>query len=336
MISAHQSFQRSVEGRKTCLLFSGQGSQCRQMGRELYEAVPSFRNSMISLDQVFQQETGRSLLPELYGDNWRKSDPFDQTEITHPAIFMLQLSLARAVIAEGLQIDAVLGSSLGEYVAAAVSGAVDGSAMMRVVVRSAQAIERYCDRGAMMSVLASQAIFHGDPYVQSKVTFAGNYMADLFVVAGGIEAIEDVKKYWAARDVLAIILPVSHAFHSSAMEACVDELEAIFMSLEIKNPSVPFYSSALGKQVETLDAHHFLRIGRGPVYFSDALSALVKTLKGPDFVDLGPSGSLAGIVRKSLADTAGCKCYGILSPFGNSYQILQQVIVEKGTHVFSG
>ncbi|MBL4837423.1 MAG: acyltransferase domain-containing protein [Kordiimonadaceae bacterium] len=336
MISLNQNPQHSDEGRKTCLLFSGQGSQCRQMGRELYEAVPVFRNSMIELDQAFQQEAGRPILPELYGDNWRKSDPFDQTEVTHPAIFMLQLSLARAVMAEGVQVDAVLGSSLGEYVGAAVSGAVDGSAMMRTIVRSAQAIEQYCSRGAMLSVLASQSLYHDDPYVQDKVTFAGNYMAELFVVAGDVEAVRDVKNYWNARDVMAVILPVSHAFHSNAMEACASALEEIFTSLDIKKPAVPFYSSALGRQLETLDAQHFLRVGRGPINFAETLVALSNTMNNIDFVDVGPFSSLAGIVKKSPAGQMGSKCYGILSPFGNSHEIFQQMLAEKCPNVFAG
>jgi acyl transferase domain-containing protein len=336
MIGYSQNLRPSGEGRKTCLLFSGQGSQCRQMGRELYEAVPAFRRSMIELDQIFQREVGSSLLPELYGENWRKSDPFNQTAITHPAIFMLQLSLARAIMAEGVTVDAVLGSSLGEYVGAVVAGAVEGGAMMRAIVRSAQAIEHFCAQGSMLSVLATESHYHQDPFVQRKVTFAGNYMADLFVVAGEARAIQEVKEYWNTRDIMSVILPVSHAFHSNAMDASRAELGEIFASLDVRRPDVPFYSSALGGQAEILDAQHFLRVGRGPINFAETLTALTNDIGHLDFIDLGPFGSLAGIVKKSMAGSGDRKCYGVLSPFGNSAEAFRQVIEEKGPKVFAG
>jgi trans-AT polyketide synthase, acyltransferase and oxidoreductase domains len=317
-------------GKKVCLLFSGQGSQYRQMGCELYDGIPLFSRFMDGLDQIVRQETGTSILSELYGENRRKSDPFDQTRMTHPAIFMVQLSLAQALMASGVRADTVLGSSLGEYVAAVVVGAVDGESMMRAIIRSANIIERQCAPGSMMSVLAPQELYHEDPLAHQKVTFVGSYLSELFVVAGQVDAVMEMHEHWEGKGIVTVVLPVSHAFHSDSMDDCSDALRMIFSELAIENPKIPFYSSVLGGRAERLAADHFLRVGREPIHFVDALMKMVASSETAyDFIDVGPFGSLAGIVKQKLAKKGEVQCFPLLSPFANSHQLFEKLVKEK-------
>ncbi len=108
--------------RKTVFLMSGQGSQYYHMGIDLHAAEPVFRRSMEALDAVVGEAAGFSLLAVLYGGNVKRTTPFDRTLHTHPALFMLQYSLAQTLLARGIEPDYLLGTSLGEYVAAALAG----------------------------------------------------------------------------------------------------------------------------------------------------------------------------------------------------------------------
>lgn len=301
-----------------CFLFSGQGSQYRQMGRELYDSVTPFREFMDALERIAVAETGASLIAELYGDEWRRGDPFDRTGVTHPALFMVQLSLARTLMARGFQADAVLGASLGEYVAAVVSGAADGDAMMRAIVRTARVIERDCPPGAMLSVLAPRGLYDEEPWIRDAVTFVGSYQPNLFVVSGTPENIRKVRDHWTAMDIVNVMLPVSHAFHSDALSRCSEQLRDIFSDLDIQSPHTLFYSSLLGGRVEALDASHFMRIGVEPIHFVDALQGLLGGMcRGYDFIDLGPSGSLAGLIKPYLSSDEKERCLAVLSLFTN-------------------
>jgi len=317
-------------GKKVCFLFSGQGSQYRQMGRELYDEVALFRGFMDALDLIVCQETGASLLPQLYGEEWHRSDPFDQTGETHPALFMVQLSLAKTLMAQGLRADAVLGSSLGEFVAAVVAGAVDGDAMMRAIVRSARSIEQHCEPGAMLSVLAPRHIYDDEPRIRDAASFVSSYQTNHFVIAGPLDVIKAARDHWDAADVVSVMLPVAHAFHSDAMNRCADSLREIFGELSIENPQTPFYSSLLGGSVETLDASHFMRVGREPIRFIDALKELIGEPQAVyDFIDLGPSGSLAGIVKQYLPADERDRSFALLSLFSNPRDQYERLMAQN-------
>src|SRR4051812_8779412 len=101
-------------------MFSGQGSQYFHMGRALFEGNATFRHWMTRLDAMVRQSSGASVVETLYSDANRRSDAFDRTLLTHPAIFMVEVSLAQCLMDAGLQPDLVLGASLGSFAAAAV------------------------------------------------------------------------------------------------------------------------------------------------------------------------------------------------------------------------
>src|SRR5215467_13794723 len=100
-------------------MFSGQGSQYFQMGKALYENNDTFRYWMGRFDDIVRQFLGKSMIETLYSDLHGKGEPFDRTLLTHPAIFMVEYSLAQILIQAGVIPDIVLGASLGSFAAAA-------------------------------------------------------------------------------------------------------------------------------------------------------------------------------------------------------------------------
>src|SRR5438309_2432939 len=137
-------------------MFSGQGSQYFQMGRELFQTNDTFRNCMVRLDTIAKELIGDSVVGTLYSDASRKGDSFDRTLLTHPAIFMVEYALAQAWIHAGVLPDMVLGASIGSFAAATVAGFIEVKDSLASVVRQAIALEE-CERGGMIAVLADPA-----------------------------------------------------------------------------------------------------------------------------------------------------------------------------------
>ena len=146
---------------KTVFMFSGQGSQYFQMGRELFKTNDIFHDWMIRLDTIAKGLTGDSVIGTLYSDASRKGDSFDRTLLTHPAIFMVEYALAQALIHAGVLPDMVLGASMGSFAAATVAGFIEVEDALASVVHQAIAIEE-CERGGMIAVLADPALFAED------------------------------------------------------------------------------------------------------------------------------------------------------------------------------
>lgn len=121
-------------------MFSGQGSQYYRMGEELFDEDEVFRTALQRYDAVVAEALGESVLARLFDPAKRKNDPFTDTRITHPAIVMIELALAESLRAAGIEPDYLLGSSLGEYAAAAVSGSIDPLECLRVLVRQADGL----------------------------------------------------------------------------------------------------------------------------------------------------------------------------------------------------
>src|SRR5262245_6272077 len=135
-------------------MFSGQGSHYLQMGRALFDDNRIFRDWMMRLDDFVRQSSGTSVIETLYSDRHKAGDSFDRTLLTHPAIFMVEYSLAQTLIDLGVQPDMVLGVSVGTFAAATVAGFLGVENALTAVMRQASALEENCEAGGMTAVLA--------------------------------------------------------------------------------------------------------------------------------------------------------------------------------------
>ncbi len=117
--------QYAVENRPVAFMFPGQGAQNVNMGRELYEAEPLFREQVDICAELLKSDLGLDLRTLLYppgGQEEEAAKRLAQTSITQPALFTIEYSLARLWMAWGVQPQAMIGHSIGEYVAACLSG----------------------------------------------------------------------------------------------------------------------------------------------------------------------------------------------------------------------
>ncbi|MFG2605986.1 acyltransferase domain-containing protein [Streptomyces sp. NPDC048514] len=303
----------SPERLPAVFMFSGQGSQYHQMGRELFEADAVFRAALIRHDAVVAEESGESVLERVFDPAKRKSDPFVDTRFTHPAIVMFQLALAEAVQAAGVRPRYVLGASLGEYAAAAVAGAVEPAQCLRLVVRQA-ALLRDEVPGGMLAVLADTTVFDDVPVLHGTDVAARNYPGHL-VVAGTTDVLDRAAAQLRAAGVPHQRVPVEHGFHSYLMDDVRERFADCFEGVALTTPRVPWVSCVDGRLVERPSAGHFWRVARRPIEFGDTMGAM--QARG-DFlyVDLGPSGTLHGFAANNLARGSRSRSMALLSPFG--------------------
>jgi len=322
---------------KTALLFSGQGSQYAEMGKELVEKFPSVKNLF-------------ALGSEIVGFDLRKvinAGEFESTLTVQPAVYAVSLAALLCAKETGIQYAAAAGHSLGEYAALVACGVIDAEEGFTIVKIRSTIMARAGKKnpGSMAAVMGLEA--EAVEAVCNELTEAGYYMAAVnfnsplqTVIAGteaGLAKAEDALKTAGAKRVVR--LNVSAAFHSELMREAAEEFKKAIKSLPFKLPATPFYSNFTGGRLDdyakimkevkfmpfspTSMLNYLGTAGSrlknafegmpeylashlcSPVRFTDQLYAMEKD--GFDaFLELGPGKVLSGLVKKTLPDATVC------------------------------
>lgn len=313
----------SVRGRlPVVFMFSGQGSQYYQMGREFYDANETFRTALRRYDAVVAEELGESVLDRVFDPARSRSEPFTDTRITHPAIVMVELALADTLRAEGVEPDCLLGSSLGEYAAAAVSGSLDAVECLRQLVRQAAAL-RAAPPGGMLAVLDQLEVRDDIAALRACEVAARNYPGH-FVVAGSEQELAAAEVELTAAGVLHQRIPVEYAYHSRQMDRVRGASTDAFGGLEFAPPHIPWVSCVGGEEIRQPTAEHFWRVARRPIDFEAAIEA-VRGRGDFLYLDLGPAGTLHNFARQNLPAGTRARSLALLSPFGHDSGLLTRV-----------
>ena len=153
---------------KIAFLFTGQGSQYLDMGRELYESSPLFRACMDRCDRILQPHLDRSIIEIIYAPTTTATttsaapessvlSTIDQTRYTQPCLFALEYALAEQWVSWGVRPSLVMGHSLGEYVAACVAGAFTLEEALPLVAKRARLMAELPENGKMAAVFADRS-----------------------------------------------------------------------------------------------------------------------------------------------------------------------------------
>lgn len=305
-------------------MFSGQGSQYFQMGKGLYDANTTFRSWMNRLDEMARQCSGRSVVEALYAETNRKGDPFERTLLTHPAIFMVEVSLAQCLVDGGLEPDMVLGASLGSFAAAVIAGAMDVEDALRAVVQQAIVFEESCQPGGMIAVLADPALF-AEPFMGERSELAGVNFASHFVISGKQSDLAPIEAELKRRNIGHQRLPVSFAFHSQWIECAKAPFSAFMQSIARKPGSLPMVCCDQTAVLSDISGEYFWNIVRRPIRFREAIARLESG--GPRrYVDVGPAGTLATFLKYGLSHGSRSAVHPIMTPFGTDQKNLTSLL----------
>jgi bacillaene synthase trans-acting acyltransferase len=310
---------------KTVFMFSGQGSQYFQMGRQLFEHDPTFRRVLRQLDALAHARCGVSVVEAIYGSE--KSQSFDRTLLTHPAIFMVEYALAQCLIESGIEPDLTLGASMGAFAAAAVGGHLSASDALAAVIAQARAVEATCAPGGMLAVMASEALYQ-EPWFGQQCTMAGINFDTHFAVAGAPDALATLEAQLKLRGVSSQRLAVSYAFHSAGIEAARSQFCAHPRSHVRRAGALPLACAEQAAVLHGLPDDFFWRSVRQPMRFRDTIARLEQD--GPcQYIDVGPSGTLATFVKYGLAGRAGSRVHAVLTPFGRDQHNLASLLTAQ-------
>lgn len=305
-------------------LFSGQGSQYYHMGKQLFNQHPVFRDRMLKLDNLARRQTGQSVLEEIYNPQKNMSHSFDRTLYTHPAIFMVEYALVQVLVEMGIRPDYVLGASLGEYVAAVVSGMAGVEDILDCVIGQAKAFEAYCQKGSMLAVVADPRIYRENPlFHRNSELVAINYHSH-FVVAGETESINEIIRFLKTTEIIHLLLPVSFGFHSACIEPAGSVYKELLKTKSFQKPALPYVSCVLGEQLSEVPENYFWEVVRQPMQFQNAIGTIEKQ-SGNIYLDLGPSGTLVNFTKQNLVPGSQSKCFSIMTPFHQDLKNLEAI-----------
>jgi acyl transferase domain-containing protein len=289
---------------QVAFLFSGQGEQYVNMGRRLYETEPEFRAALDDCADLLSGQLRLPLLDVVFPADGRET-PLHQTEYTQPALFAVEYALARLWMSWGVRPVAVLGHSLGEYVAAAVAGALGLNDALRLVITRGRLMQGVEQPGQMLAVPLEEAA------AREKVRQAGLTLdvaavnSDFETVLSGAAAeITELREKLTGEGTRARLLRVSQAFHSSLLDPVLPQLSEVASEVTARPPRIPLVSNltgALAEEHTLASPGYWAQHARNPVRFADGMRTLEK-LGVTCFVEIGPGRTLLGLGSRTLTN----------------------------------
>jgi acyl transferase domain-containing protein/NAD(P)-dependent dehydrogenase (short-subunit alcohol dehydrogenase family) len=326
------------------LLLPGVGDHYVGMGRDLYAAYPAFRREVDRCAEILHPYLGLDIRDVLYPKrrDWQKSaadrgldlkkmlagntqPPEDddsrrlnQSAVLQPALFTVEYALTRLWSDLGVVPQAIVGHSMGEYVAACLAGVFSLEDALRLIVRRTQLVEQL-PPGHMLAVTLPetelQSLLPGD----LSISLING--PSLCVVAGPPAAVEEFSRTLTARGVIFRAVQNTHAFHSRLMDPVVGAFEAEVRKVQLSRPQLPFVSNVTGRWISDADATdpaYWARHLNHTARFNDALHT-VWQMDAPLLLEAGP-GKTLGVLANQHPDKQSTEAPLAISSLRHHYE----------------
>ncbi|MVU77347.1 SDR family NAD(P)-dependent oxidoreductase [Nocardia sp. ET3-3] len=280
-------------------VFSGMGPQWWGMGRGLLEADGVFAKAAREIDGAFEALSGWSIIGELMraeGDS-----RVTRTAIAQPANFLVQAALTAELAALGIRPAAVVGHSVGEVVAAYVSGALSLRDALLVSYHRSRLQATTAGAGGMLAVGLSEEQAVERVAGMGGVSIAAVNSPSAVTLSGEVEELELLRESLSGEGIFARALRVEVPYHSHLMDPILDELRSELGGLDPGGTRIPLWSTVTGTELDGAewDAGYWCRNVREPVHFAATVEGLLAA--GHQlFLEVGPHPVLSGNIREVL------------------------------------
>jgi acyl transferase domain-containing protein len=292
--------------RPVVFMFPGQGAQHVEMGAGLYRHEATFRAEVDRCAELLRPQLGldlRTVIAPGAGADAEAAARLAQTNLTQPAVFVIEYALARLWMEWGVRPAAMLGHSVGEYVAACLAGVFTLEAALSLVALRGRLMHAR-PAGAMLAVaLGEQEVV---PLLSGGLSLAAVNGERACVVAGAEAVVSELAARLDRDGVPSRRLQTSHAFHSEMMDAALAPFAAEVRRVKLQPPQLPYVSNVTGRWInatEATDADYWARHMRQPVRFADGLTELFAE---PDHIllEVGPGQTLSSLAQRHPAKGA--------------------------------
>ncbi len=279
-------------------MFSGQGSQYVNMGRELYETDAIFRTHLDACADRLKADLGFDLRTLLYPpaqDAVEANRKLEHTSFAQPALFSIEYALAQWWLAHGVTPTAMVGHSIGEYVAACSAGVFsleDGLHLTAIRGR----LMGQMSSGSMLAVSAASSTLA----VPESLSVAAINGPEQCVLSGPTDRIEGFASELQKRNISCRRLHTSHAFHSAMLDPMLEAFHDHLAKVSLCAPKIPYLSNVTGTWItaaEATDPSYWMWHVRNTVRFSDCLTELFRD-SARVFLEVGPGQALTSLARQ--------------------------------------
>lgn len=299
---AAEALRKSARGivheggaRKVAFLFSGQGSQYAGMGQGLYD-LPEYREAFDACADILLEPLGLDLRKAVFEGT---DAELGETWLTQPALFATEYSLAKLWMARGFVPKAMMGHSIGEYVAAHLAGVMSLEDALKLVSLRGKLMQEMAP-GSMAAV----PLPAGDlrRRLNGRAEIAAENALELNVISGETQALDELIAELEADGINARKLHTSHAFHSRMMDPALDRFAEAVGEVALSEPRIRYVSNVTGTWItaqEAMSPDYYARHLRSAVRFAPGVQLL-----GNDpnlaLLEVGPGTTLATLAGLSL------------------------------------
>ncbi|ETX03433.1 MAG: hypothetical protein ETSY1_00050 [Candidatus Entotheonella factor] len=291
---------QETESRAVVFMFSGQGAQYPEMGRELYEHEAMFRDTVDHCAALLHPHLGLDIRELIYPDGTRReaaAQQLAQTAFTQPALFVIEYALSQLWRHWGIEPQAMIGHSIGEFVAACLAGVFSLEDALALVATRGRLMQAQ-PAGAMLALPLSAA--DCQPYLDDQLALAAINGSTQCVISGPTEAVTRLEVRLEEQGITGQRLSTSHAFHSEMMTAALEPFTAAVASVSLNPPQIPYLSNLTGTWITASEA-------TAPAYWANQLRQTVRFAAGLDalvshpewiLLEVGPGTTLRSLARQ--------------------------------------
>ena len=292
--------QQDLRDAAVVFMFPGQGAQYPGMGADLYRTEPLFRAEVDRCAEVLTpilQDDIRRIMFSVPGGENESASLLIQTKFTQPALFIIEYALAKLWMSWGIRPTAMIGHSVGEYVAGCLAGVFSLDDALMLVARRGALVQAQ-PAGAMLSIrLPEQDVL---PLLANDTSIAAINSPNLCVASGPFESIATLEKQLDAKGVKCRHLHTSHAFHSAMMEPVLEPFAALLRSVRLGIPSIPYVSNVSAQWITPQEAQapeYWAGHVRQTVRFAEGVARLMTDPKQV-LLEVGPGQTLCTLARQ--------------------------------------